>query len=170
MVTEVTFGDGADKRVLVASFGTLGGANVAAVKLGDLEKQGKLDVDNTVTVTKNAWDKVEFKDFSDMTVGRGAKIGALVGGVLGLIFPPSILATAALGGAVGGMTAKLRESGFDHSTLQAMAESMEPGTSMLVTVVERQWADEAADALKGDAHKIAWADMINPPAGEGTLN
>ena len=172
MVTEVQ--SEAGKRVLVASFDSLGGANLAAQQLQKMEKEGLLDVDNTVTVIKNAFDQIDVKNFSDMSVGQGARIGAIAGGVLGLIFPPSILATAALGGLVGGITAKLRESGLDHSTIQAMAESMEPGTSMLVTLVAPQWEDEVEAALRGSASKIAWT-AIDPETmasakEEGTLN
>ena len=172
MVTE--FQPDSGKRVLVASFDSLGGANLAAQQLQKMEKEGLLDVDNTVTIIKNAWDQIDVKNFSDMSVGQGARIGAIAGGVLGLIFPPSILATAALGGLVGGITAKLRESGIDHSTIQTMAESMAPGTSMLVTLVAPQWEDEVEAALKDSAQKIAWAN-IDPAtmaaAGEeGALN
>lgn len=148
-----------DKRVVTATFDTLGGANLAVQKLQGLEKQGLLDVENTVAVSKNAWDKVDFKETSDMSTGQGARIGALVGGVIGLIFPPSILATAALGGAVGAMTAKLRDTGFDDNDIKAMAEGMAPGTSMLVAVVEPQWQDEVEAALNGVATRIGWAVM-----------
>ena len=43
-----------DKKVLTATFPTQGGANLAVKKLQDLEKQGLLDVDNTITVNENA--------------------------------------------------------------------------------------------------------------------
>ena len=159
MVTEVTQPDTGNKRALVASFDTLGGANLAAKKLQGMEKQGLLDVDNTVTAIKNPWGQVEIKDFADVSVGEGAKIGALAGGVIGLIFPPSLLASAALGGLIGGITAKLRASGVDQGVIQEMAESMASGTSMLVTVVAPQWTDEVEQALHGDATKIAWVAM-----------
>jgi uncharacterized membrane protein len=139
-----------------------------------MEKEGLLDVDNTVTVVKSASDKVDVKTLSDLSVGKGARIGAIAGGVLGLIFPPSILATAALGGAVGAMTAKLRETGFDHATIQEMAESMAPGTSMLVTLVAPAWEDEVEAALKDSAFKIAWVDIdpatLTGAQGEGATN
>jgi uncharacterized membrane protein len=177
MVTQVQ-PDSGDKRVLVAGFDSLGGANLAAKKLQNMEKLGQLDVDNSVTVTKNAFGKIDVKNFAEHTVGEGVKIGALVGGVIGLIFPPSLLASAALGGMVGGMTAKLRESGFDPGLIQEMAQGMAPGTSMLVTVVPWQWTDEVEAALTGDASRIAWAEMTPAQAetavrgaeAPGTLN
>jgi uncharacterized membrane protein len=154
-----------DKRVLVASFDTLGGANLAVEKLQSMEKEGLLDVENTVAVSKNAWDKLDVKQIGDVSPGKGAGIGALVGGVLGLIFPPSLLAAAALGGAVGGMIASLRGDVVEPDTIKAMAESMEPGTSMLVAIVEPQWADELEAALDGVATKIGWAVMDQTAVG-----
>ena len=159
MTAGVTESYQGDKRVLVASFDTLGGANLAVEKLHTMEKAGLLDVENTVTVSKNAWDKLDVKQIGDVSTGQGAKIGALVGGVVGLIFPPSLLATAALGAAIGGITAKLRGDQLDADDIKAMAESMEPGTSMLVAVMEPQWTDEVEDALKTDAVKTTWTVM-----------
>src|SRR5512139_2163137 len=99
-----------DPLVLTATFPILGGANLAVKKLQDLEKQGLLDVDNTITVSKNAWDKLDVHQTTGDSARHGAKVGAIVGAVAGLIFPPSILATTALGAAVGGMTGVLRGS------------------------------------------------------------
>lgn len=148
-----------DKRVMVASFDTLGGANLAVEKLHKMEKAGLLDVENTVTISKNAWDKLDVNQIGDVSAGQGAKVGALVGGVIGLIFPPSLLATAALGAAIGGITAKLRGEQLSGDDIKAMAESLEPGASMLVAVMEPQWADEVEAALVPDAVKISWATM-----------
>ncbi|MGH2615379.1 MAG: hypothetical protein ACRDJC_09080 [Thermomicrobiales bacterium] len=66
-----------DKRVLVASFDTLGGANLAVQKLHSMEKEGLLDVENTVAVSKNAWDQLDVKQAGDVSTGQGAGSGAL---------------------------------------------------------------------------------------------
>jgi uncharacterized membrane protein len=159
MSSEVTTSFQGDKRVLVASFDTLGGANLAVEKLHNLEKAGLLDVENTVTISKDAWDKLDVKQAGDVSTGQGAKVGALVGGVIGLIFPPSLLASAALGAGIGAITAKLRGEQLSGDDIKAMAESMSPGTSLLVAVMEPQWADEVETALIPDAVKITWATM-----------
>lgn len=160
-----------DKKVLTATFPTQGGANLAVKKLQDLEKQGLLDVDNTITVNKNAWDKIDVHETTGGSGRKDAGIGALVGGVLGVIFPPSILATTAVGAALGGMIGVLRGSNFDESEIKAMADELQPGQSMLVAIVEPQWQDEVEAALNGVATKIGWAVMsaatANELAGQG---
>ena len=148
-----------DKRVLTATFDSLGGANLAVQNLEGLEKQGLLDVENTITVSKNAWDKIDVHETTGDSGRHGAKVGALVGAVAGLIFPPSILASTALGAAIGGMTGMLRGTNFDPQDIQAMADQLQPGQSMLVAIVDPQWQDEIQAALDGVATKIGWAVM-----------
>ena len=48
-----------DKKILTATFPTQGGANLAVKKLQELEKQGLLDVENTITVNKNALGQID---------------------------------------------------------------------------------------------------------------
>lgn len=148
-----------DKMVLTATFPMQGGATLAVKKLQELEKQGLLDVENTITVNKNPWDKIDVHETTGDSGRKGAGIGALVGGVVGLLFPPSILATTALGAAVGGMTGVLRGSNFDEADIKAIADELQPGQSMLVAVVEPKWQAEVAAALEGMTNKIGWAKM-----------
>ena len=146
-----------DKKVLTATFPTQGGATLAAKKLAEMEKEGLLDVDNTVTINKSAWDKVEFHEYTGGSAKKGAGIGALVGGVVGLIFPPSILATTALGAAVGAMTGSMRGEAFDSKEIKALADDLQPGQSMLVTLVDPQWQDEVEAAMAEMPAKYGWA-------------
>src|SRR4051794_31497560 len=96
-----------DPLVLTATFPLLGGANLAVQKLQDLEKRGLLDVNNTITVSKNAWEKNGVNPAEGDKGPKAASNGPVVGGVMGLNFPPSLLATTALGAAIGGMTGVL---------------------------------------------------------------
>lgn len=147
------------KKVLTATFDTLGGANLAVKQLQDLEQKDLLDVEDTLTVSKNAGDKLDVHETTGDSGKEGAGIGALIGAVAGAIFPPSILATTALGTAVGGMTGVLRDSTFDESYVKAMGEALQPGQSMLIAVVDPQWEEEIQAALDGVAQKIGWAVM-----------
>jgi uncharacterized membrane protein len=157
-LSDVTVTPQGDMLVLTATFNTLGGANLAVQKLQDMENKDLLDVENTVTVNKNATGEIDIKETTDSTA-KGAGVGALVGGVLGAIFPASMLATTGLGAMVGGMAGSLRGSMVDEAQIQAMADQLEPGQSMMVAVIEPQWQDEVQAALEGMASKIGWAVM-----------
>ena len=145
------------KKVVTATFDSLGGANLAAQRLEELERDGVLVVEDSLTVNKNAWDKLDVHETTGDSGKKGAGIGALAGAVAGLIFPPSILATTVLGGAVGGMTGVMRDSTFDDSHIKAMAEALQPGQSMLIAVIDPRWEDEVRVALEGMATNIGWA-------------
>ena len=148
-----------DRKVLIATFNSLGGSNLAVSKLQELEKKNLLDVDNTITVSKNAWDKLDVHQTTGDSAKKSAGIGALVGAVAGIIFPPSILATTALGAAIGGVTGVLRGSEFDESYVKAMGEALQPGQSMLIAIVDPKWEEEVEAALKDVADKVGWTDM-----------
>lgn len=57
--------------------------------------------------TKEEGGKVKILDTDSSIRAAGAGAGALVGGVIGLIFPPTILAGAAVGGAAGALAGHL---------------------------------------------------------------
>lgn len=57
--------------------------------------------------TKEADGKVKILDRDSSIRAAGAGAGALVGGVIGLIFPPSIIGGAVVGGAAGGLLGHL---------------------------------------------------------------
>lgn len=65
-----------------------------------------------------------------------AKRGAIAGGLVGLIFPPSIIVGAAVGAAGGGVWGKIRDEGFKDEDLKAVGESLEPGTSAIIAIAE----------------------------------
>jgi uncharacterized membrane protein len=152
--------------VLTATFNTLGGANLAVNKLEEMEKQGLLALDSSLTVSKNAWDKIDIHETTGDTGKKGVGVGAIVGGIVGLIFPPAILATTALGAAVGGMAGVLRGADFDQTDVQAMADQLEKGQSMLIGLVEPQWQDEIQAALDSVATKVGWTTLNKSKLGQ----
>ncbi len=67
----------------------------------------------------------------------------LLGGLLGLLLPGlSLLRGAPKFGVRSTFTARLRDTGFEDDDLRAMAETMAPGASMVVAIVQYHLADE----------------------------
>jgi hypothetical protein len=65
-----------------------------------------------------------------------------------LIFPPSILVGAAVGAAVGGLSAKLRDSGFPDERLRQVADGLQPNSSALIAVIEHVWVLQVEEQLR----------------------
>jgi len=105
---------------------------------------------------------------------KSAGKAAVVGAVLGIVFPPSALAMAAVGGAAG---AAMVSKHLKRSDMKEIGEVLNPGESGIMLVTER--LDENAGAklfgrairkkaawVQGDAEAIKAA--IRQAAGQGT--
>jgi uncharacterized membrane protein len=95
------------------------------------------------------------------------KRDAIAGGIVGLIFPPSIVAGAVDGGAGGGIWGKLRDKGFKDEDLKAIGESLPPGSAAIIAiaedhVIERQRGLEGYDRIAQHALSANAAAQSSP--------
>ncbi len=83
-----------------------------------------------------------------MQTGRGALFGAITGGIIGLLGGPvGVIVGAAAGAATGGAAAHWIDMGFDNDDLKSLRDSLRPGSSALVVLIESAGAALASDAL-----------------------
>ena len=107
-------------------------ADYQAIK--DLHAAGLVGSYDAAVVTKDNRGKVhENKD--ETPTRHGAWWGIAAGAALGAIFPPSILATAAAGGVIGGVTGHLAK-GMSRDRVKELGDFIEPGQAGLVVVGE----------------------------------
>ncbi len=135
-------------EVLIAAFKDENGAENALHELKDAKKEGLIGIKNAAVLWKDDSGKLHFKETADMRGGKGLVVGGVIGGVVGLIFPPSILASAVVGVAVGGLSAKLRDSGFSDKRLREVGDGLRPGTSALIAVIEDVWVREVEEQVR----------------------
>src|SRR5262249_11765430 len=88
--------------------------------------------------------KVKFEETADPNAKKWGKRGAIAGGVVGLIFPPSIIASAIVGGGAGAIWGKVRDKGFKDEDLKELGESMPAGSSAIIAVAQ----DHVVDPLQ----------------------
>ena len=93
--------------------------------------------------------KVKIEETADPSGKKWAKRGAIAGGLVGLIFPPAIIASAAVGGGVGGIWGKIRDKGFKDDDLKEIGNSLPPGTSAIIAVAEDRMVEQLESALSG---------------------
>jgi uncharacterized membrane protein len=65
-----------------------------------------------------------------------------------LIAGPALIVPAAVGALIGGLAAKARDSGFPQERLKTIGDSLKPGTSAIVAVVEHKWVAEVQKAMQ----------------------
>ena len=100
-----------------------------------------------MVVKRDADGKLEVQKATDHSTKSGLKWG-LVGGIaLGVIFPPSILGSAAALGAAGAATGKVRQLHHRRELADELEGSIAPGHSGILALVSDPGAVEIRTAL-----------------------
>ncbi len=134
-------------QLIVAAFNDEKTAKEALKALKKAQKEKLIKIENAAVLHKDAKGKLHIKETADMGGKKGATLGGVAGAAIGLIAGPALLVPAAVGALVGGLSAKLRDSGFSDARLQALGEGLKPGSSAIVAVVEHTWVEQVKQAL-----------------------
>ena len=136
-------------QVFVATFSDETQAASALQDFRAMDREGSIDLIDAVVVVRDAEGKVRYEETADPSGKRWAKRGAIAGGLVGLLFPPSIIAGAVVGGASGGIWGKVRDKGFKDDDLKAVGDSLEPGTSAIIAVAQDRVVERLVSGLEG---------------------
>jgi uncharacterized membrane protein len=149
----------APTQVILAAFRDENGADAALEQLKEAKKEHLINVPHVAVLRKDKEGKLHIKEPTDMGAGRGAVIGGVLGGLTGLVFGP--IGLAAVGGAaIGGVIARLHDSGFKDERLRQLGESLQPGSSAILAVIEHIWVTE----LQAELEK-AGAEVVTEQLG-----
>ena len=72
----------------------------------------------------------------------------MTGAVLGILSGGATLAISGAGALIGGLTAKLRDSGFKDERLERLGKNLPPGSSAIVAVIDHIWVAELERELQ----------------------
>jgi len=136
-------------EVFVAVYSDETSAGVALQDLKSMEQARSIELVDAALVVRDTEGKVHYEETADPSGKKMAKRGAIAGGLVGLIFPPSIIVGAAVGGAGGGIWGKLRDKGFKDDELKAVGESLTPGSSAIIAIAEDKVVQQLETGLKG---------------------
>jgi uncharacterized membrane protein len=160
--------------VLVADFADLTTAWDAYEALKSVEDKHTVAIEGVVVLTRSADGKLEVQKATDHSTRSGLTWG-LVGGIaLGVIFPPSVIGSAAALGAAGAATGKIRQLRHRSDLADRLEGWIEPGHSGILAlvsdpaVVEVRDALAAADALVEGAIDHAAGEEIKAAAKEAS--
>ena len=106
---------------------------------------------------KEADGKLRIYDTVASERGWGAKVGAITGATIGLLFPPTIIASAVAGAGVGALAGQLKR-GLKSDDVKAMADMLEEGTYGIV-LVGFATIEEGAERLLKHAAKVMKKDV-----------
>ena len=130
--------------VFIASYGNVNDALMDYTAVQQLYHDGVIDTYDGAVVEKDADGNVHVSKHEKPTQ-KGAWTGIAVGAVVGVLFPPSIIASAAVGGVAGGVIGHLWH-GMSRSDMKDLGEELDAGTAALVVVGKSSLADKIAKA------------------------
>ncbi len=136
-------------EVFIAVFSDQTEAGEALRDFQAMDREGSIDLIDAAVIVRRPDGKVKFEETADPSGKKWAKRGAIAGGLVGLIFPPSIVVSAAVGAGAGGIWGKVRDKGFPDSDLRAIGESLEPGTSAIIAIAEDRVIERLQRGLDG---------------------
>jgi uncharacterized membrane protein len=136
-------------QLFVAVFGSETEAKDTLRDFQTAQKQGSINLIDAATIVRTADNKVKIEETADPGAKKWGGRGAIVGGLVGLIFPPSIIGTALVGGGAGAIWGKVRDKGIPDSELKAIGDSMEPGSSAIIAIAEDKVVDQLVQGIDG---------------------
>jgi uncharacterized membrane protein len=134
-------------QLIVAAFPDEKAAAEALKALKKAQKEKLIKVENAAVLHKDTKGKLHIKETADMGGKKGASLGGVAGAAIGAIAGAALFVPVAVGALVGGLTAKLRDTGFSDARLKKFGEGLKPGSSAIVAVVEHTWVDQVKAAL-----------------------
>lgn len=137
-------------EVYVAVYEKVDQAKGVLADLQKMHKDGIIELIDAAVLEKNAEGKVSVLETAEFTPKKGVVTGSIAGILVGLLFPPAVLASGVLGAGVGALVGKLTDRGlFDNTELQELANELEPGNSAIMAVMDDKWVEQFEKVLKG---------------------
>jgi uncharacterized membrane protein len=122
---------------------------------------------DAAVITKDVSGKIhENKD--ETATRHGAWWGIAAGAAVGVIFPPSVLGAAALGGVIGGVSGHLAK-GMSRSDAKELGDFIDPGQAGLVVVGESKIEDAIKKAVTRAQKQTARELDVDPKRIDRTL-
>jgi uncharacterized membrane protein len=133
--------------------------------LEEMNKAHTISLADAAMLSKGADGKLNVVETRETTAKEGAKRGAIAAGIFAVIFPPSLIASALVGGAAGAAWGKVRDTGMKSKSLEEMGEKLEPGKVGVVALVEPQYTEAVEKAMQGyDGQLVKHAFNANETA------
>ena len=133
----------------IATYDDVADARQDYEEVKQAHKQGLIGEYDAAIVWKNDKGKIEIDSVSDEASRKWLWAGLGIGALIGLIFPPSILATSAIGALSGAVIGKFRD-GIAHDDLDQIGEALTGDNAALVVIAQ----DRVAEALEKFGAKL----------------
>jgi uncharacterized membrane protein len=124
--------------------------------LEDAIERKQVTLEDLALVVKEEDGKVRIHQTKDVTPGKGAVRGGLVGAVIGLAAPP-LLGVAALGAGAGALWGRLRDKGVDDQLMKHVVAPLEAGQAVVFALGD----DASIAAIEARVREVTKGDMAS---------
>ncbi len=124
-----------DNAAIVAVFNDEDAAIAAYGNLQDAESNAGLGIEGVLVIKTDDKGKVKIQKMTDHSTKTGVKWGVVGGIVLGLLFPPALIATTVGVGVVGGVLGKVRNEWHKSEAGDALTGDLGPNQSGILALV-----------------------------------
>jgi uncharacterized membrane protein len=118
-----------------------------------LHASGEVGTYDAAVITKDEQGRVHVNK-DETTTRHGVWGGAAVGALVGILFPPSIIGTALVGAAIGGVSGHLWK-GMSRTDVKELGETIDSGEAALVIVGQASIEDALEQAGLSAKTKVA---------------
>lgn len=153
--------------LIVAQFADMDAASVAYDALRDAEWKRAIDIEGVLVADADYQGKITIRKMTDHRTRNGTFWGAIAGGALAIIFPPSILAGLVMGGVVGAVAGKVGNQLKEGEVAKGLADVITPGTSGIIALVNITAVDFVKEAMPA-ATKVETAPVDDETAAKIT--
>lgn len=150
--------------VLVARFADTDAAAKVYEGLRNGEAAGNYHIDGVLVVHADEQGKVSVQQLTDHHTKRGLTWGVVGGVIAGILFPPSILASAAVLGGTGAILGKIGNIRERGRVEKAVADVITAGTSGILALVDLKDVD-AIKASIPEAQEVKTIPVDDATAG-----
>lgn len=133
--------------VVVADFADTEAAIEAYDALRDAADGKTLKIEGVLVVKRDEDGTVQVQKVTDPSTRRGVAWGAVGGLVFGVLFPPSALASAVVGGIGGAVVGELRKRHHKAEIAEGLDDVLQAGHSGIIALVSDPAAERVAKAL-----------------------
>jgi uncharacterized membrane protein len=128
-------------------------------KLIELQKEKIVTLEDAVYVTKTADGKPQLHQTHNL-VGAGALGGAFWGLLFGMLFLMPFVG-AAIGAASGAFAGSLSDIGVDDDFARKLAESLTPGSSLVIVLIREATADKLIEQVAPFGGTVIQSSLSN---------
>ena len=153
--------------VLAAEFADPDAARSAYMALRSAEIEGVLRIDGVLAVHADESGKIHIDKMTDHSTKTGLKWGAVGGLVLGIAFPPAIIASTVGWGVIGSALGKIRNMRHQNKVADGLEGAIGPNNSGIIALVHSTQVAQVQETIP-EATKVTTAEIDEATAKEIT--